>query len=73
MKRKNSKATFYRKMKRGIATCLDLLQDCFLDCSNLSTLIISNTISESKAITAENLKDFQIINSEINISNNSDS
>lgn len=75
MNRKISKATLYRKMKRGITMCLDLSQDCFLPCSSNSSTHISNQISESQATIAENFRDFrdfQITNSEIDDFNNSD-
>lgn len=71
MKRKYSKLTFHRKMKRGIATCLDLSEKCFFDCSNSLSTHTSN-ISESHITVAKNLKDSQIINDEIDVSYNSD-
>lgn len=38
MKRRYSKATLYRKVKRGITICEDLSQDyhCYLDCCKIS-------------------------------------
>jgi len=65
MKRKNSRATFYRKIKRGITTCLDLSQ-------GNSSIHISDQISDSQATATENLRDFQIAYNEIDNSNNSD-
>lgn len=68
MKRTYSKATLYRKVKRGITICKDLSQDdydCCLDCCNLSPTI-NNKIFESHVTNAENVEEIQ---SEIDVFN----
>lgn len=62
MKRTYSKATLYRKIKRGTAACLELSQDCFSDNNDLLT---SNNNDENvlNAI-AENVENLDIDNND---------
>lgn len=69
MKRTYSKATWYRKIKKGTAACLDLSQDCCFD--NENVLSPSNISNETvfNAI-AENVEDLEHNDNNDNKDNN---
>lgn len=50
MKRTYSKASFYRKIKRETAACLDLSQDCSFNNDNL--LLTSNINNKTSVLNA---------------------
>lgn len=70
---KRSKTTFYRNVKRGTTTCLDLSQDYLIDSDNSSIYSFNNNISTPNTFTGNTEEELQCSNSTKHFSNDSDS